>query len=124
MAYNEKLADRVRELIAAREDRVEEKLMFGGLTFMVNNKLCVGVKSDRILVRIAPDIFDAEALGESCTPMNHGGRDMKGFLFVGEEVLGSHRQLKRWVCLALDYNTQAFAEATAKPKSKKVAKKK
>jgi TfoX/Sxy family transcriptional regulator of competence genes len=116
MAYNEQIANRVRELIAERiTDEVEEKLMFGGVSFMVRDKIAVGVKSDRIMVRIAPEIFDKELLGEGCIPMNHGGRDMKGFLFVTEDVLGTRGKLKRWVDLALDYNERA---ATEKPKKK------
>jgi TfoX/Sxy family transcriptional regulator of competence genes len=119
MAYNESLANRVREMIAAREDQVEEKLMFGGLTFMVNDKICVGVKSDRILVRIDPEIYDEEAQGEGCTPMSHSGREMKGFLFVAEEVLNTQTKLKRWVDLALEYNPKAKAAAKKKKARKK-----
>ena len=119
MAYNEQLANRVRELIAERiSAEVEEKLMFGGVSFMVRDKIAVGVKSDRILVRIAPEIFDAEALGEGCIPMIHGGREMKGFLFVTDDVLGTRGKLKRWVDLAMDYNERAAAE---QPKKKKAA---
>ena len=54
MPYNEKIADRVREIIASATDKVEEKKMFGGLCFMVDDKMCVGVKADRIMVRISP----------------------------------------------------------------------
>ena len=50
MAFNEKLADRIRELIAAEHDNVEEKKMFGGLCFMVNDKMCVGVEKERLMV--------------------------------------------------------------------------
>ena len=122
MAYNEQLANRVRELIAERiVDEVEEKSMFGGISFMIRGKIAVGIKSDRIMVRIAPGIFDEAALGEGCVPMNHGGRDMKGFLFVTEDVLGTRAKLKHWVDLALDYNEQAAQE---RPEKKAVAKKK
>ena len=114
MAYNEQLANRIREMIAAREDQVEEKLMFGGLTFMVNDKICVGVKSDRILVRIDPEIYEQEVLGEGCTPMNHSGREMKGFLFVGEEMLTTQGKLRRWVDLALEFNPRAKSAAAGK----------
>ena len=54
MAYDEKLADRTRELIAATYDNIEEKKMFGGLCFMVNDKMCVGVESARLMVRFDP----------------------------------------------------------------------
>ena len=57
MAYNEKLAARTRELIAATHKNVEEKSMFGGLCFMVNDKMCVGVEKERLMVRLNPDVY-------------------------------------------------------------------
>ena len=91
--------------------------MFGGVSFMVRKKIAVGVKSDRIMVRIAPEIFDVAVLEQGCIPMNHGGRDMKGFLFVTDDVLGTRAQLKRWVDLAMDYNEKAAA-GQPKPRSR------
>ena len=58
MAYNEKLADRVREIIALTHKNVEEKKMFGGLCFMVNDKMCVGVETERLMVRLDPARYD------------------------------------------------------------------
>lgn len=113
MAYNELLADRVREIIAAATDQVEEKKMFGGLSFMVNDKMCVGVKSDRIMVRIAPEQFDKAMETEGFEPMVHGGRTMTGFGFVQEDVIRTKKQLQHWVSLALEFNK------TAKPSKKK-----
>lgn len=54
MAYDEKLADRVREMIAENHKHIEEKKMFGGLCFMVNDKMCVGVEQERLMLRIDP----------------------------------------------------------------------
>lgn len=120
MAYNEQLANRVRELIAERiDENVEEKRMFGGVSFMIHEKIAVGVKSDRIMVRIAPEIFDEAVLGEGCVPMNHGGREIKGFLFVTEDVLGTRAKLKQWVDLALDYNESSAGAGKEKAAAKK-----
>ena len=58
MAYDETLADRVREIIAIDHKNVEEKKMFGGLCFMVNDKMCVGVESERLMVRLDPNKYD------------------------------------------------------------------
>ena len=58
MAYNEKLADRIRELISASQKDVEEKKMFGGLCFMVNGKMCVGVEQGRLMVRLDPERYE------------------------------------------------------------------
>jgi len=61
MAFNEKLADRVRELLAEAGKNIDEKLMFGGLCFMVDNKMCVCVSKDRLMLRLDPDFYE-EAL--------------------------------------------------------------
>ncbi len=54
MAFNEKMADMVREIISQTHNNIEEKRMFGGLCFMVNDKMCVGVESQRLMVRFDP----------------------------------------------------------------------
>ena len=58
MGFNEKLADRVRELISLSHKKVEEKRMFGGLCFMVNDKMCVGVEQQRLMVRLDPAKYE------------------------------------------------------------------
>jgi TfoX/Sxy family transcriptional regulator of competence genes len=104
MAFNEKLADRIREVIATTHKKTEEKKMFGGLCFMVNDKMCVGVKADHIMVRIDPVKFDDALEQEGCKPMLHGGKIMKGFLFVDEAVLNTKKKLDYWLNLTLEYN--------------------
>src|SRR5688572_16236651 len=101
MAYNEKLADRIREIIALTHKNVEEKKMFAGLCFMVNDKMCVGVHEDRIMVRLDPGVFDKVIKKEGCEPMNFTGKIMRGFVFVSDEVLKTKKQLDYWVQLGL-----------------------
>jgi TfoX/Sxy family transcriptional regulator of competence genes len=107
MAYNEKLADRVREIIALTHDRVEEKKMFGGLCFMVNDKMCVGVEQERMMVRLDPLVYEAALEKEGCTPMDFTGRVMKGYVFVDAAVLNTNKKLDYWLQLALDFNKKA-----------------
>ena len=109
MAYNEKLADRTREIIAVTHKKVEEKKMFGGLCFMVNGKMCVGVEKDRLMVRLNPELFDEVIVKDGCAPMDFTGKVMKGFVFVSEDVLNTKKKLEYWVNLALDYNKIAKA---------------
>jgi len=116
MSYSEKLADRTRELIAASGNNIEEKKMFGGLCFMVNGKMCIGVEKDRLMVRLDPEKYD-EAIGKKgCLPMDFTGKVMKGFVFVSEDVLKTKKQLSYWVDLALEYNK--VAKVSKKKKSK------
>ncbi|MFM2326596.1 MAG: hypothetical protein RIR31_798, partial [Bacteroidota bacterium] len=103
MAYNEKLADRTRELIALTHKNVEEKAMFGGLCFMVNEKMCVGVEKERLMVRLNPEIFDEVMEKEGCKPMDFTGKIMKGYVFVDIEALNSKKKLNYWIQLALEF---------------------
>ena len=118
MAYNEKLADRVREIIAITHKNVEEKAMFGGLCFMVNNKMCVGVEKDRMMVRLDPEKYDDVMEKEGVKPMDFTGKIMKGYVFVDVEELNTKKKLEYWMNLALEYNK------IAKPSKKKSSKKK
>jgi TfoX/Sxy family transcriptional regulator of competence genes len=113
MAFNEKLADRVRELISLSHKNVQEKRMFGGLCFMVNDKMCVGVEQERLMVRIDPAKYEEAMEKEGCKPMDFTGKVMKGFVFVDIEALNTKMKLEYWIKLALDYNK------IAKPKKKK-----
>jgi TfoX/Sxy family transcriptional regulator of competence genes len=115
MAFNEILADRVRELLSARENKIEEKRMFGGLCFMVNDKMCVGVETSRLMVRFDPALTDEVMEKEGCRPMDFTGRVMKGYAFVDIEELDTKKKLGYWINIALVYNKIAKA---SKPKKK------
>ena len=115
MAVNEKLTDRVREVLAHIMN-VEEKKMFSGIAFMVNQKLCIAVRTDNIMLRIDPAIRDDLVEKPGCSSMIMKGKDLNGYVVVDESVLNTKKQLSYWVQLALDYNPKA--EATRK-KSRK-----
>ena len=104
MAYNEKFADRVREFISLTHKITEEKKMFGGLCFMVNDKMCVGVEKERLMVRLKPGLMEDVMEKEGCNPMDFTGRIMKGYVFVDIEALNTKKKLEYWIKLALDYN--------------------
>ena len=118
MAYNEKLADMTRELIALTHKNVEEKAMFGGLCFMVNDKMCVGVEKERLMVRLDPAKYAEVIEKDGCKPMDFTGKVMKGFVFVDADVLTTKKKLEYWIKLALEYNK------IAKSSKKKTVKKK
>ncbi len=109
MAYNKKVADRTREYLATTSNQVEEKAMFGGLCFMVNDKMCVGVQHDHLMVRLNPDIYEEVLEKSGCRPMDFTGKPMKGYVFVDIEDLATHKKLNHWLDLALDYNQIAKA---------------
>jgi len=102
MAYDEPLADRVREILAPRTELTERK-MFGGIAFMVAGNMAVGVIADDLMVRLSPE--EAEhALAEPHTrPMDFTGRPMKGMLFVDSEGTAEDESLATWVDAGADF---------------------
>lgn len=108
MAYSEQLAEKVRKALA-RQPKVEEKKMMGGLTFMVSGKMCVGVLKDDLMVRIDPEVYENALKRKGAREMNFTGRPMNGFIFVGPSGTGHKKGLDSWVGLALDFNKKARA---------------
>ncbi|MGE0387651.1 MAG: TfoX/Sxy family protein [Gammaproteobacteria bacterium] len=96
MAYDEGLAERIRELLAERQD-VAEKAMFGGIAFMVRGHMTVGIVRDALMVRVGKDVHAALLKEPHAKPMDFTGRPMAGFLFVGAEGLQDDADLERWL---------------------------
>lgn len=109
MAYNEKMADRVREKLLETEFDIVEKRMFGGLCFMVNNKMCVCVETDRLLIRLDPGRYEEFLEMDGVTEMDFTKKPMKGYVYVSDAVLTSKKQLSYWIDLALAFNKVAKA---------------
>ena len=111
MPYDEHLANRVRELLLTKKS-VNEKKMMGRLTFMVNNKMCVGILNDDLMARINPEIYKAVLDKRGCREMDFTGRPMKGFVLVDPAGTKSKKDLEYWVSLALEYNKKAKSSKT------------
>jgi TfoX/Sxy family transcriptional regulator of competence genes len=102
MAYSEALAERIRTALGRRKN-VIEKRMFGGIGFLLNGNLCVGVSKEDLLVRFNPDDA-AEAMKEPhVKEFGMQGRAMKGWLKVGPEGVQDDSALGAWVKRALSY---------------------
>lgn len=119
MPYDEKMADRIRQIIAATHIITDEKKMFSGLCFMVDDKMCVGVNEERIMIRFNPEIQDDIMQKAGCTPMDFTGKVMRGYVFVSHSVLQTKKQLNEWVQLALAFNPQAKSSRKIKPAAPK-----
>jgi TfoX/Sxy family transcriptional regulator of competence genes len=103
MAYDEDLANRIRELIAA-EPGVTEKKMFGGLAFLVGGNMSVAASGQGgLMVRVDPDETDALLSKPHAGPMEMRGRSMQGWLRVDAEGVGTKRQLEPWVRRGVAY---------------------
>jgi hypothetical protein len=103
MAYDEELAERIRELVGSESDLTERK-MFGGLAFLIRGNMAVAASGQGgVLVRVDPAQSDALVATTNARPMEMRGRQMQGWLRVGPEDLGSRRQLAKWVELGTSY---------------------
>ncbi len=112
MAYNEQLADRVRDELDAQKVDFHELKMMGGLCFMVDDKMCVGVVGEQLMARIDPDIYHDALKKEGASEMNFTGKAMKGFVFVNPEGTDMDNDLAYWVELCVKYNP--FAKSSKK----------
>lgn len=114
MAYSEQLADRIRERFEML-DNIEEKRMMGGLVFMYNDKMCVGVMKDELMCRIDPALHDECVEKRGCRTLDFVTRPMSGYLLVDETGMKLNKDLEYWIGLALDFNRRA---KSSKPKKK------
>jgi TfoX/Sxy family transcriptional regulator of competence genes len=101
--YNEILVNRIREALI-NEKNVVEKKMFQGLSFMVDDKLCIGVRDDEILCRIDPQKAEQELEKDYCRPMMHGEKIMKGYIFISEDGYKRSKDFDYYVNLCLEHN--------------------
>lgn len=107
MAYNEKLAERIRKALTSLP--VEEKQMFGSLAFMVNGKMCLTAGPERMMCRIDPVLHESEVKKNGCHIVIMGGREYKGYIHVEEENLKREKDFAHWVGLALEFNKKFTA---------------
>lgn len=107
MAYDEYLADRIRNALKDKQVPAIEKKMFGGLCYMVDDKLCVGVMKNELIARIDPKLFEQYLTMEECTPLDKSGLSMKGFVLVDPIGVDMDEDLEKWVQLCIDFNPKA-----------------
>lgn len=131
MSYSSEFADRIRKILSSQTTFVEKE-MFGGVAFMVDDKMCVGISrdkqtgEDRLMARVGP-AFHTEALKRpGVREMDFAGRPMTGFVFIHPEGYNSDADLLFWIEKTLEFNRQAPTKPVKKrallaPKEKKVA---
>src|SRR5438067_5434827 len=102
MAFNEKLADQVRKLLGDASGLAEKK-MFGGLAFLINGNMSVGVHGDELIVRIAPESTDDSLKEPGARVFDITGRPMKGWLLFGGAGVNDPASLTKWIRRGVDY---------------------
>ncbi|OFW60993.1 MAG: RNA methyltransferase [Actinobacteria bacterium RBG_16_64_13] len=102
MAYDEGLAQRVREVLA-EQPSVIEKSMFGGICFLLRGNMVAGVVNEDLMVRVGPEAHDDLVSRPDARPMDFTGKSLKGFVYVGPEGLDSDTELRRWIGYGVAY---------------------
>jgi TfoX/Sxy family transcriptional regulator of competence genes len=116
MAYDEDVADRIRELLGGQPDITEQK-MFGGLAFLVGGNMAIAASGQGgVLVRADPAQSDRIVATTKARPMEMRGREMQGWLRVGAEEIRTKRQLARWVEMGTGYARSLPPKPKAKAK--------
>jgi TfoX/Sxy family transcriptional regulator of competence genes len=107
MGYDKLLAGRIAQSLKEKKVAFEEKKMFGGICFMVDEKMCVGVLKNQLMARIDPEMEKQFLTDKGAREMDFTRRPMKGYLYVSPEGTDMDDDLGKWVGRCLDYNPKA-----------------
>jgi TfoX/Sxy family transcriptional regulator of competence genes len=110
MAYDEALARRVREVMAAKRG-VTERKMFGGLAFMLRGNMFVGILERSLMARVGPENYERALASPGARQMDFTGKPMRGYVFVDAGGMKAVADLKRWVDLCADFAATLPAKA-------------
>ena len=102
MAYDEDVANRVRQAVAAHEGLSERK-MFGGLCLMLNGNMFAGIIGGELMLRVGPHRFEELLAKPGARPMDFTGRPMNGYLYVSPVAFSTAEDLSTWLEPALEY---------------------
>jgi len=117
MAYDDKLADRIRRAVAPRAD-VTEKKMFGGLAFLLDGKMFCGIVKDDLMVRVGPERYETALAEAHVRPMDFTGRPMNGYVFVGPGGSRTEKAIKKWVDQGVTFVAALDGGSSAKKRGK------
>ena len=114
MAYNEHLAERIALDLKRKHISFYEKKMFGGICFMVDDKMCIGIVKEQLMARVDPEEEHVLLQNPGATPMTFTGKAMKGYLYVADDGWDSDADLSFWVDKCLEFNPKAKASKKKK----------
>ncbi|EAR07425.1 TfoX/Sxy family protein [Reinekea blandensis] len=102
MAFDDGLATRIREDLGSRT-AFDERRMFGGLAFMVDSHMCVGVLGDEMMARVGPDAYDEALTQPGVRELDFTGRAMRGMVMIDQDAIAEDDQLNYWLSHCLDF---------------------
>ena len=109
MAYDNRLAERIRKIIGKNRG-IKEKNMLGGLSFLLNGKMCCGIIKNDLVVRVGEDNYQEALTKPHARPMDFTGRPIKGFVYVDAEGCRNDKSLAQWIqfCCLLYFSGSIF----------------
>lgn len=113
MPYDEKLASRIRQVLAS-QTALSERKMFGGIAFMLGGNMCCGVAKDLLMVRVGPEGYEEALAKPHARPMDFTGRPLKGFVFVCPAGSRTDEALRIWVLKAVHFTSSLPLKTKAK----------
>lgn len=117
MAYNTELAERVRQKLDEFQYlKIVEKNMFGGLAFMINDKMCINVSGDRLMCRFDPKIQEEITKKIGYQKMIMRGKEYNGYCYVSSEGFRAEEDFNYWVNICLKFNEKAKSSKKSKKK--------
>ena len=102
MVFDERLAERIRGSLGKRKGLAEKK-MFGGIAFLLNGNMCVGIHKSALIVRLAPEETETALAQPHTKHFDLTGRPMKGWILVEPAGLKTEAKLSRWIQVAAKY---------------------
>ncbi|GIZ07681.1 TfoX/Sxy family protein [Flavobacterium sp. UMI-01] len=114
MAYNELLSLRIQQQLQEQQMNFVEKKMFGGIAFMIADKMCIGVMKELIMLRVMDEYYDGLLRENHVRPMTFTGKRLKNFLYIESEAFATEKQLARWVVLAIDFGKRGVVKSKKK----------
>ena len=109
MAYDEHSADRIRRILGAKHP-LDERVMFGGIVFMVRGHMTVGLRNSLLMVRVGKELHDESLAQPHTSVMKHGEKEKEGFITVDADGYQTDADLKAWIERSLIYNATLKAK--------------
>lgn len=107
MAYDTYLEERITRVLEEKNVVFIAKKMMGGLCYMVDDKMCVGIVKEQVMARIGTDFYSEALIITHVNEMNFTGKTMKGYVYIDDEGVDTEEQLEFWVQKCLDFNPLA-----------------
>jgi TfoX/Sxy family transcriptional regulator of competence genes len=123
MAYDEKLAERISKILKGKRGLVEKK-MFGGIAYMLKDKMFVGIAKNQLMVRVLNERYEEYLKKPHAKEMDFTGRPLKGFLYISEDGIKTDKQLSKWIDAGIEFVMKSLPKKKIVKKSVKKSTKK